>query len=65
MKKIYNRPCVDVLLFTTSSTILNASPGDTDGDGRNDIVFDATDDSATDNDALTGGYREWGNIWGE
>ena len=55
MKKIYNRPCVDVLLFTTSSTILDGSQ----------IKADATDDNATDNDALTGGYREWDNIWGK
>lgn len=63
MKKIYNRPCVDVLLFTTSSTILYASPGDTDGDGKSDIVVDAGGEG-TDNEEYTGGYREWGNIWG-
>lgn len=65
MKKIYNRPCVDVLLFTTSSTILEGSPNDTDGNGQGYVGFDATDDNATDNDALTGGYREWDNIWGK
>lgn len=65
MKKIYNRPCVDVLLFTTSSTILDGSPNDTDDNGQGDVKFDATDDGATDNDALTGGYREWDNIWGK
>lgn len=63
MKKIYNRPCVDVLLFTTSSTILYASPEDTDGDGKSDIGFDAGGEG-TDEGELTGGYREWGNIWG-
>lgn len=52
MKKIYNRPCVDVLLFTTSSTILNDS-----------MKVDASEE--TDNPELTGGYREWDNIWGE
>lgn len=64
MKKIYNRPCVDVLLFTTSSTILNASPGDADGDGRDDVVFNPGGEG-TDNEEYTGGYREWDNIWGK
>lgn len=53
MKKIYNRPCVDVLLFTTSSTILDGSQ----------IKVDTKVE--TDGEELTGGYREWDNIWGE
>lgn len=54
MKKIYNRPCVDVLLFTTSSTILDGSQIKADAGGP-----------GTDTEELTGGYREWDNIWGE
>ena len=54
MKKIYNRPCVDVLLFTTSSTILNDSQ---------QIKVDTNVE--TDEGELTGGYREWDNIWGK
>ena len=60
MKKVYNSPCVDVLVIATSS-VLCTSPTDGDGDGNPDVPVGGEE---TDNPELTGGYREWGNIWG-
>ena len=63
MKKVYNSPCVDVLVIATSS-VLCTSPGDGDSDGRPDLPFGGGPEEGTENPELTGGYREWGNIWG-
>ena len=63
MKKVYNSPCVDVLVIATSS-VLCTSPGDDDGDGSPDVPVGGGPEGGTENPELTGGYREWGNIWG-
>ena len=63
MKKVYVNPLVDKLTVTVD--ILSGSDG---SDANNNLgnIDGGADSEGGDggSGALTGGYREWGNIWG-
>lgn len=63
MKKVYVNPLVDKLTVTVD--ILSGSDG---SDATNNVgnIGGGVDSEGEDggSGALTGGYREWGNIWG-
>ena len=58
MKKVYVNPLVDKLTVTVD--ILSGSDGSDPTTDVGNIEGGVDPESG----ALTGGYREWGNIWG-
>lgn len=63
MKKVYVNPLVDKLTVTVD--ILSGSDGsDPTTDVGNIEGGVNPEGGGGDSGALTGGYREWGNIWG-